>query len=78
MLRGVGDDHGGSICELLLLLGASSILHEISILLLLLLKPLGQGVHRAFLLCLVQLGMLLHQEDARARLLYIVSNMTLT
>ena len=34
------------------------------------LKPLGQGVHRALSLCLVQLGVLLHQEDARARFPY--------
>ena len=31
----------------------------------------------ALLLCLVQLGVLIHQEDARARYLYKVSNMLL-
>ena len=42
------------------------------------LKPFGQGMHRALPLCLVQLGVLLHQEDARARFLYKVNNMLLT
>ena len=42
------------------------------------LKPLGQGMHRALPLCLVQLGVLLHQEDACARFLYKVNNMVLT
>ena len=41
------------------------------------LKPLGQSMHRALPLHLVQLGVLLHQEDARARFLYKVSNMLL-
>ena len=35
-------------------------------------------MHRALPLCLVQLGVLLHQEDARARFLYKVNNMLLT
>ena len=77
-MRRVGDDLGGAISELLLLVGAASISHELVVLHLLMLKPLGQGVHRALPLCLVQLGVLLHQEDARARLLYQVSNMRLT
>jgi len=42
------------------------------------LKPLGEGMHRALPLCLVQLGVLLHQEDARPRFLYKVNNLLLT
>ena len=44
------------------------------------LKPLGEGMHGALPLCLIQLGVgvLLHQEDARARFLYKVNNMLLT
>ena len=42
------------------------------------LKPLGEGVHRALPLCLVQLRVLLHQEDACPRFLYKVNNMLLT
>jgi hypothetical protein len=42
------------------------------------LEPLGEGMHGALPLCLVQLGVLLHQEDARARFLYKVNNMLLT
>ena len=52
--------------------------HEFVVLHLLMLKPLGQSVHCALPLCLVQLGVLLHQEDARARFLYKVGNMLLT
>ena len=35
-------------------------------------------MHRALPLCLIQLGVLLHQKDARARFLYKVKNMPLT
>ena len=35
-------------------------------------------MHRSLPLCLVQLGVLLHQEDARTRFLYKVNNMLLT
>ena len=42
------------------------------------LKPLGKSMNCALPLCLIQLGMLLHQEDARARFLYKVSIMLLT
>ena len=35
-------------------------------------------MHRALPLCLVQLGMLLHQEDASARFLYRVNTMLIT
>ena len=77
-MRRVGDRHGGTISELLLLVGAANISYEFVVLHLLMLKPLGQSVHCALPLCLVQLGVLLHQEDARARFLYKVSNMLLT
>ena len=52
--------------------------HEFIVLFFLMLKPLRQGVHRALPLYLVQLGVLLHQEDARPRFLYKVNNMLLT
>ena len=42
------------------------------------LKPFGQGMHRALPLRLVQLGVLLHQEDACTRFIYKVYNMLLT
>jgi hypothetical protein len=42
------------------------------------LKPLGESMHGALPLCLVQLCVLLHQEDARARFLYKINNMLLT
>ena len=42
------------------------------------LKPLGESMHGALPLCLVQLGVLLHQEDARARFFYKVSIILLT
>jgi hypothetical protein len=42
------------------------------------LKPFGEGMHCALPLCLIQLGVLLHQEDARARFLYKVKIMPLT
>ena len=74
----VGDRHGGPIGELLLLQSAFASSHEVIVLLFLLLQPLRQGVHRAVPLSLVQLGVLLHQEDARARFLYMVNNMPLT
>ena len=77
-MGGVCDDLGGSISEFLLLLGTAIISHEFIVLDLLMLKPLRQSMHRALPLYLVQLGVLLHQEDARARLLYKVSNMLLT
>ena len=78
MLRGVGDDLGESLADLLLLQAALASSHEHVVLFLLVLQPLGEGVHRALRLCLVQLGVLLHQEDARARFLYKVNNMLLT
>ena len=42
------------------------------------LKPLGEGMHGALPLCFVQLGVLLHQEDARARFFYNVNIILLT
>ena len=42
------------------------------------LKPLGEGVHGALPLCLIQLGVLLHQEDSRARFFYKVNIILLT
>jgi hypothetical protein len=42
------------------------------------LKPLRERMHGALPLCLIQLGVLLHQEDARPRFLYKVNNMPLT
>jgi len=52
------------------LLGPISVIDHGVTLLLLLAKSLAQLVHRPVLLGLVQLRMLLHQEDARAGLLY--------
>jgi len=42
------------------------------------LKPLGEGMHGALPLCLIQLCVLLHKEDARARFFYKVKNILLT
>ena len=78
MLRGVSDDLGDSLTNFLLLQSAFASSHEHIVLFFLVLKPLGEGVHRALPLCLVQLGVLLHQEDASARFLYMVNNMLLT
>ena len=75
---GVGDRHGRTISELLHLVGAANISHELIVLHLLMMKPLGQCVHRALPLCLLQLGMLLHQEDTCARFLYKFSYMLFT
>ena len=74
---GVGDDLGESLADLLLLQSAFASSHENVVLFLLVLKPLGEGVHGALPLGLVQLGVLLHQEDARARFLCKVNNMLL-
>ena len=57
---GVGDRHGGTISELLLLVGTAIISHEFIVLHLLMLKPLGEGVHRALPLRLLQLRVLFH------------------
>ena len=78
LLRGVGDDLCGGLAHLLLLMPTFNFLHELIILFFLVLKPLGQNEHRALPLCLVQLGVLLHQENACSRFLYIVNNMLLT
>ena len=78
MLRRVCDDLGDSLTHLLLLQSAFTSSHEDIVLFFLMLKPLGEGVHRALPLCLVQLGVLLHQEDACPRFLYKVNNMPLT
>ena len=64
LLRGVGDDLGGRLPDLLLLVPSFNFLHELIVFYLLVLKPLGEDVHRALPLCLVQLGALLHEEDA--------------
>ena len=42
------------------------------------LRPLLEGMHGTLPLCLVQLCVLLHQEDACPRFLYKVNNMLLT
>ena len=75
---GVGDRHGGSIRELLLLQSAFPSCHVVIVLLLLLLKPLGQGMHGVLPLCLVQLSVFLHQKDSRPRFFYMVNDMPLT
>ena len=69
LLRGVGDCHGGGLTELLLLMPSLNFLDELIIFYFLILKPLGEEVHRSLPLCLVQLGVLLHQEDACPRFL---------
>ena len=68
--RGVGDDLGESFADLFLLESTFTSCHEDIVLFFLMLKPLGEGVNRALPLCLVQLSVLLHQEDARARFFY--------
>ena len=78
MLRGVGEDLGDSLTDFLLLQSAFASSHKDIVFFFLMLKPLGEGVHGALPLCLIQLGVLLHQEDARARFLYKVSNLPLT
>ena len=78
MFRWVGDCHGHTISKLLLLISTSIISHEFIVLHFLLLKPLGKSMHCALPLCLIQLGMLLYQEDARAQFLFKVSSMRLT
>ena len=57
---------------------AFNFLHELIVLFFLMLKPLRQGMYCALPLCLVQLRMLLHQEDASPRFLYKVNIMLLT
>ena len=57
---GIGDRHGCTISELLLLLGTAIISHELIVLHLPMLKPLGEGIHCALPQRLVQLRVLLH------------------
>ena len=76
--RGVCDDLGDSLADLLLLQSAFTSSHEDIVIFFLMLKPLGESKHCALPLCLIQLGVLLHQEDANARFLYKVNNMLLT
>ena len=74
----MGDDLGNSLAELLLLQSSFTSSHENIVVFFLVMKLLGEGMHRALPLCLVQLGVLFHQEDTRARFLYKVNNMLLT
>jgi hypothetical protein len=78
MRGGVGDGLGNSLAELLLLQSSFTSCHKDIVLFFLMLKPLGEGVHRALPLCLIQLGVLLHQEDACTRFFYKVNKMLLT
>ena len=72
---GFSDDLCDPLTDLLLLQSAFASSHEDIVFFFLMLKPLGEGVHRALPLCLVQLGVLIHQEDACPRFLYKVNNM---
>ena len=78
MLRGVFDNLGDSLTDLLLLQSAFASSHEHIVLFFLMLKPLGQGMHGSLPLCFVQLGVLLHKEDASARFFYKVNIILLT
>ena len=78
LLRGVGDDLGGGLAHLLLLMPTFHFLHELIVFYFLILKPLGEDVNRALPQCLLLLGALLHEEDAFPRFLYKVNNMLLT